>query len=262
VTCLPFGGFTGTRAAESDSYLSLRSSAMQIITMIADDIANDPENPFPGRVYNRKDPGAVDVYAGLKMSYTGKSVNASNFLAVLRGNATGVAGGSGEVLRSDAKSDVFVAYFDHGASGILGMPSGPFLYASDLNDTLNYMHEQGLYGQLTLYIEACESGSMFEGILSPNMSIYATTASNADESSWGWYCPPDDVVNGTELNTCLGDLYSINWMQNADAPSDSQETLEQQFQIVKNLTVRICAGAHACDLRLYADNGGRKCRRS
>jgi legumain len=221
--------------------------------MIADDIANDPENPFPGRVYNRKDPGAVDVYAGLKMSYTGKSVNSSNFLAVLRGNATGVAGGSGEVLRSDAKSDVFVAYFDHGASGILGMPSGPFLYASDLNDTLNYMHEQGLYGQLTLYIEACESGSMFEGILSPNMSIYATTASNADESSWGWYCPPDDVVNGTELNTCLGDLYSINWMQNADAPSDSQETLEQQFQIVKNLTVRIGAGARAWCSRLCTD---------
>jgi hypothetical protein len=67
------------------------------------------------------------------------------------------------------------------------------------------------------------------------------------------------VVNGTELNTCLGDLYSINWMQNADAPSDSQETLEQQFQIVKNLTVRVGAGAQTCCPLMSADR--RMCRR-
>ncbi len=30
---------------------------------------------------------------------------------------------------------------------------------------------------------------MFEGVLPDNISVYATTASNAFESSWGTYCP-------------------------------------------------------------------------
>jgi legumain len=32
-----------------------------------------------------------------------------------------------------------------------------------------------------------ESGSMFEGVLPKNLNIYVTTASNAEESSWGCY---------------------------------------------------------------------------
>mgnify|MGYP001810911594 CR=1 FL=1 len=38
---------------------------------------------------------------------------------------------------------------------------------------------------LRSYMEACESGSMFEGLLEDNIHIYATTAANAHESSWG-----------------------------------------------------------------------------
>lgn len=32
--------------------------------------------------------------------------------------------------------------------------------------------------QLTFYLEACESGSMFEGVLADDVNIYATTAAN------------------------------------------------------------------------------------
>jgi len=76
---------------------------------------------------------------------------------------------------------------------------------------------------------------MFEGVLPANISIYVTTASNAVESSWGTYCPPDDSVNGKSLNSCLGDLYSINWMEDADKVGP-QQTLQDQFVIVKNVT--------------------------
>jgi len=85
------------------------------------------------------------------------------------------------------------------------------------------------------YMEACESGSMFEGVLPTNQSIYVTTAANADESSWGTYCPPDDIVNGTELQSCLGDLYSVNWMENTDSIG-MKETLEAQFTAVQAAT--------------------------
>lgn len=53
-----------------------------------------------------------------------------------------------------------------------------------------------MYKQLVFYMEACESGSMFEGHIPNNIDIYVTTAANAHESSWGAYCGSQAVVNG------------------------------------------------------------------
>jgi len=73
-----------------------------------------------------------------------------------------------------------------------------------------------MYKELVYYLEACESGSMFLN-LTDNINIYALSAANATESSWATYCSPYDVVNGVEINSCLGDLFSVNWMENTDA---------------------------------------------
>ena len=101
-----------------------------IITMFYDDIANDGSNPFPGQLFNKPTKNGVagkDVYSGCKKSYTGDSVTAANLLAVLTGNASGVTGGSGEVLQSGPDDDVFFVYSDHGANGLVAMPAGPYL---------------------------------------------------------------------------------------------------------------------------------------
>jgi len=111
------------------------------------------------------------------------------------------------------------------------------LYATDLIPALKQMHDTKMYKRLVFYIEACEAGSMFDGLLLDTWNIYATTASNPSESSWGTYCPPQDMVDGTEINSCLGDLYSVNWMENSDAVGPS-ETLETQFNIVLNETTQ------------------------
>ena len=65
-----------------------------------------------------------------------------------------------------------------------------------------------------IYVEACESGSIFQGLLSDSLNIYATTASNAKESSWGTYCPGMVPAPPEEFNTCLGDLYSVAFLEN------------------------------------------------
>jgi legumain len=67
------------------------------------------------------------------------------------------------------------------------------------------------------------------------MNIYATTASNAVESSWGCYCPPEDQVNGKSIGSCLGDLYSVNWMEDSDSVGMG-ESLAQQFATVRQKT--------------------------
>jgi legumain len=88
------------------------------------------------------------------------------------------------------------------------------------------MHENKLYGELVFYLEACESGSMFEGILRDDINAYAITAANAEESSWGTYCYPDDAIKGVHMGTCLGDLFSVIWMEDSDKQDIRAETLE------------------------------------
>jgi len=89
---------------------------------------------------------------------------------------------------------------------------------------------------LVFYLEACESGSMFEGILPDGLNIYATTASNAWESSWGTYCPGDTRDFPEEYDTCLGDLYSVSWMEDSEKRNLRTETLKQQYELVKTRT--------------------------
>lgn len=82
---------------------------------------------------------------------------------------------------------------------------------------------------MVIYIEACESGSMFEHILAENLNIYATTAANAEESSYACYY--DD-----QRMTYLGDVYSVMWMEDSEVEVISKETLYEQFLITKNNT--------------------------
>eukprot|EP00957_Ditylum_brightwellii_P052819 4004295-Ditylum_brightwellii.AAC.1 len=52
------------------------------------------------------------------------------------------------------------------------------------------------FDQLVFYLEACESGSMFNGLLPDNINIYTTTASTPFESSYGCDC---DVAGPVSL---------------------------------------------------------------
>ncbi|EAY99261.1 hypothetical protein OsI_21225 [Oryza sativa Indica Group] len=162
-----------------------------IVVMMYDDIAHNPDNPRPGLIFNH--PSGPDVYAGVPKDYTGDDVNVNNFLAVLLGNRSALTGsGSGKVVASGPNDHVFVYYADHGGPGVLSMPAdGEYLYADDL------------------------------------------------ESSWGTYCPGDDHdAPAAEFDTCLGDLYSVAWMEDAEAHQEGRlaETLRQQYRTVKNRT--------------------------
>jgi legumain len=52
--------------------------------------------------------------------------------------------------------------------------------------------------------------------LAPDWRIYALSAANPTESSWGTYCPPNDKINGKSVGTCLGDEFSVTFLENVD----------------------------------------------
>ena len=41
------------------------------------------------------------------------------------------------------------------------------------------------------------------------------------------------TVNGKNVNSCLGDLFSVNWMEDIDMEGDSLESLEKQYTLVR-----------------------------
>jgi len=83
-----------------------------------------------------------------------------------------------------------------------------------------------MFKELVFYLEASESGSMFP-YLNATENIYAMTSSNASYASYAHYCGHDAVVDGTYIGPCLGDLFSINWMEDTDAKDPTVETLER-----------------------------------
>lgn len=204
--------------------------------MSYDDVPNAPENPYPGKLYNHPGNFSIDVNEGCVKDYTGAQVTVTHFLNVIEGNALSMIGiGSGRVLKSGPNDHVFIYFVDHGGPGVLSFPT-TYLYSHQLVEAFSKMKSKGMYNKLVFYLEACYSGSMFEDILEPSLNVYAVTAANATESSWGAYCPPNDYVDGIELDVCLGDLFSINWLQNTDNSDLSMVTLEQQYETVEVLT--------------------------
>jgi len=70
---------------------------------------------------------------------------------------------------------------------------------------------------------------MLEGLLPEDINVYATTASNAEESSYACYYDE-------KRQTYLGDVYSVVWMEDSDAEKIDTETLFKQFQVTKDKT--------------------------
>jgi legumain len=96
-----------------------------IVTFMYDDIANNEQNPFPGQLFNH--PDGKDVYAGIKIDYSGAEVTPKNFMAVMTGDTATVGPGK-KVLNTSSDSRVFVYFSDHGAPGLIAFPS-EYLYA-------------------------------------------------------------------------------------------------------------------------------------
>lgn len=195
-----------------------------IVTMMFDDVANNRANPVKGTLINR--PGGQDVYQGVVKDYVGKDVTPDNFIKILTGNAAAMKGiGSGKVIDSGPDDHVFVNFADHGGPGLIAFPED-VLHVAQLNKTIWEMYNQKRYHKMVMYIEACESGSMFDETLPSDINVMALTAANGSTSSYACYYDE-------KRRTYLGDLFSVKWMEDSDLGFVMAESLMDQFHTVR-----------------------------
>ncbi|OWZ05550.1 Vacuolar-processing enzyme [Phytophthora megakarya] len=218
--------------------------AENVVLMMFDDVAWHQSNPYPGQLFNKPTTRnasnavvqPVDVYKGCNIDFRGAEVTPETFLNVLTGNSSGAF--NKKVLQSTGDDRVFINFIDHGSRGNIYFPHMKPLTAARLQTAMRTMHDKNMYKELVFYMEACESGSMFSDSFLKSINAYVTTAANGFESSWAAYCPPLDEVNGERIGSCLGDLYSVNWMEDSDLTDLSGESLKTQFHRVKNATTK------------------------
>jgi len=208
--------------------------AENIVVMTYDDAPFHPKNPFPGQLFNT--PDGDDVNKGCVKDYTAKDVNKANFIHILKGEENAVKGiGSGRVLHTTAKDNIFLNFVDHGSPGILQFPSEEIM-ADELIAVLEILHKQQRYSKMLIYVEACHSGSMFER-LPDDWNIYVNTAAKGSEVSYAAYCPPLHAFRGDDdIQACLGDVFQLGWMTAIENLHGGQESMSIEFDQVKKVT--------------------------
>ncbi|KAK8797376.1 hypothetical protein WA158_004584 [Blastocystis sp. Blastoise] len=201
-----------------------------VIVFANNDVPTSEDNPIPGTLYNKPGNNSINYNEDYVVDYQGKDVNTANYIKVLTGDESA----GGKVLKSTEEDTIFLVYSDHGGPEVVGFVNDNLL-REDLEGAFKVMKEKKMFKKIVYYLEACYSGTMFND--SPTDSgIYALTAANTDESSWGYYCS-DAVVNGVEFDTCLGDEFSIQWMENVDE-GDLTQTFKEHAELITAKTLR------------------------
>ena len=123
-----------------------------IILMAYNDIVNNAKNPFKGKIFNMK--LITSVYPGDdKIDYKGDLVTGNNFINVITGRKTAQVK---KVLTSTANDNVFIYYCDHGAKGLVAMPTGGCLTGHVLRQAVLLMKQKKMFKKLFIAIDSSQ----------------------------------------------------------------------------------------------------------
>lgn len=114
-----------------------------IILMLADDVACDARNAYPGAVFS--DSGRThthDLYgSSIEVDYRGREVTPEALVRLLTGRVPPDAPRAKRLL-SDERSNVFVYLAGHGGDGFLKFQDSEELSAEGLADAFETMHQK------------------------------------------------------------------------------------------------------------------------
>jgi len=158
-----------------------------IILMLADDVACNTRNKFPGEVFaNSGQNGAerLDLYGeNIEVDYRGYEVTVENFIRLLTGRVDPSVPPSKRLL-SDSRSNVFIYMTGHGGNEFLKFQDNEEISAFDVADALEQMWQKKRYDEVFFMIDTCQANTMYSKIYSPN--VLATGSSELAENSYSY----------------------------------------------------------------------------
>lgn len=192
----------------------------QIILMLADDIACNPRNAFPGTVFNNMDQ-ALDLYGDdIEVDYRGYEVTVENFIRLLTDRWDEDHPRSKRLL-TDENSNIFIYLTGHGGNEFLKFQDAEEIGAYDLADAFEQMHEKKRYNEIFFMVDTCQANTMYERIYLPD--ILAVGSSRLDESSYSHHSDMDIGVAVIDRFT----YYTLDFLENVD--KNSSRTMDELF---------------------------------
>ncbi|KAJ7664731.1 peptidase C13 family-domain-containing protein [Mycena rosella] len=193
-----------------------------IILMLADDVACNSRNKFPGSVY--ANPGRdLDLYGdNIEVDYRGYEVTVENFIRVLTGRMEPSVPRSKRLL-TDARSNIFVYMTGHGGNEFLKFQDNEEISAFDIADAFEQMWQKKRYNEIFFMIDTCQANTMYSKFYSPN--ILATGSSKIDQNSYSYENDNDIGVSVIDRYT----HYVLEFMEGIN--KTSHETVRDLFDI-------------------------------
>lgn len=152
-----------------------------IILMLADDVACNSRNKFPGSVY-AKAGRHLDLYGeNIEVDYRGYEVTVENFIRLLTGRVDPSVPRSKRLLTDD-RSNIFVYMTGHGGNEFLKFQDSEEISAFDIADAFEQMWQKKRYNEIFFMIDTCQANTMYSQFYSPN--ILATGSSEIEENSY------------------------------------------------------------------------------
>ncbi|EGO03628.1 hypothetical protein SERLA73DRAFT_175181 [Serpula lacrymans var. lacrymans S7.3] len=185
-----------------------------IILMLADDVACNTRNKFPGSVYANSGRN-LDLYGdNIEVDYRGYEVTVENFIRVLTGRMDASVPRSKRLLTDD-RSNIFVYMTGHGGNEFLKFQDNEEISAFDIADAFEQMWQKKRYNEIFFMIDTCQANTMYSQFYSPN--ILATGSSEIGENSYSY-------ENDNDIGVAVIDSYTHYILQFMEGINKTSQT--------------------------------------
>lgn len=150
-----------------------------ILLIMADDLANHPNNPYPGQII-RDNKQLENIYTDVKIDYKLDQITPFDLKNILLGKSSEKLP---EVLEADDHDNVLLIWSGHGAPGTLLWDENQKTVTGDfMSGMFNEMYSAGKYRKLFGMIEACYAGSVAAKCVGVPNALLMTAANDKETS--------------------------------------------------------------------------------
>ena len=195
-----------------------------IILMLADDLACDPRNPWPGTIFNNMQ-HLINVYGDdAQVDYKGDEVTQENFLRLLTGRHPEGTPKSKKLL-TDEGSNILIYLTGHGGDGFLKFQDKGELTATEFADAIEQMHTKKRYNEILFVLDTCQAESMSMRLRSPN--IIGLGSSKIGQDSLSHHGDSTIGVHVIDRFT----FYALDFLEKLDVHSAANTSLSEFFRV-------------------------------
>lgn len=212
-----------------------------IILMLADDMACDARNPWPGTIFNNAH-HHINVYGeDAEVDYRGEEVTVENFIRLLTGRHHEGTPRSKKLL-TDEGSNILIYLTGHGGENFLKFRDKDELRSSEVAYAFEQMHQKRRYNEILFIIDTCQAESMSSELRSPN--IISVGSSKIGQDSLSHHGDASIGVYVIDRFT----YYVLNFLEKLDSYKAQNTSLRELFGVCPE---SVCMSTVKIRLDLY-----------